>query len=538
LRLFSAAILERSTMTPDRSSGPRLDRRSVLRLGLAAAAGLAAAPLAGCAGPTGSPGPDTVVLGLNRSLASLDNKLNQFDAAVTVQRAVRQALTAIGPGMTAQPVLAEEFTQSSPTSWTVRLRDGVRYSDGSPVTVADVDTAVRMYGQVNGSFIAGLFPELPTVHPVDERAFRLETTEPVPVLDLLMANILVTPAAANRPEQLSDGIGSGPFRVVAANGGTGEYTLAVNENYWGPRPSLASVQVRFVPEESSRVVAMRSGELDVIDSITPDSAEQLAGLPGVVIERSRSTRINQLFYNFRKPAGHPLADVRVREALTYAIDGDALAQHVLVGSVTPAKGLVSSSLVGAVETGGYRYDPARARQTLDALGVRDLELVIIWESGEFPADTSVMEAVAAMLGDVGVRTRLQQFQPGGDIQQWRQGRGGDWDILGNGYPGPTGEAATSLQGMYGGTPEKEATRDTYQGYVMPEIAAGLAAAAREPDPTRRLAMLADTQHAIWATWPCLWAFVPDVVLARRERVSGIALQPTNSYDISSVRLEA
>jgi peptide/nickel transport system substrate-binding protein len=51
-------------------------------------------------------------------------------------------------------------------------------------------------------------------------------------------------------------------------------------------------------------------------------------------------------------------------------------------------------------------------------------------------------------------------------------------------------------------------------------------------------MLADTQHAIWATWPCLWAFVPDVVLARRERVNGIALQPTNSYDISTVRLEA
>ena len=63
-------------MTPNRSSGPRMNRRSVFRLGLAAAAGLAAVPLAGCAGPTGSPGRDTVVLGLNRSLASIDNKLN------------------------------------------------------------------------------------------------------------------------------------------------------------------------------------------------------------------------------------------------------------------------------------------------------------------------------------------------------------------------------------------------------------------------------------------------------------------------------
>ncbi|GAA1385366.1 glutathione ABC transporter substrate-binding protein [Pseudonocardia kongjuensis] len=525
-------------MTLNRQAGPRLDRRAFLRWSALAAAGAAAAPLAGCAGPTGAPGPGTLVLGLNRSLASLDNKLNQFDGAITVQRAVRQALTRVAPGMVAQPVLAERFEQTAPTEWTVRLREGVRYSDGSPVTPADVDTALRSYAGVNGSFVVGLFPELPTVEPVDARTFRLRTAQPVPVLDLLMANILVTPAAANRPEQLTDGIGSGPFRVAEADGGTGNYTLVRNENYWGAAPPLESVQVRFVPEESSRVVAMRSGELDVIDSITPDSAEQLAGLPAVALDRSPGNRINQLFYNFRKPPEHPLADPAVREALSYAIDGEALARDVLVGSVSPARGVVAPALQGAVETGSYRYDPARCRQLLDAAGVRDLELTIIWETGEFPADTAVMESVAAMLGQVGVRTRLQQFQPGGDILAWRQGRGGDWDVLGNGYPGPTGEAGTALQGMFGGTPAAEATRDTYQGYVVGEVARAIDAATAETDPARRDAALADAQRRIWDTWPCMWAFVPDVVLARRQRVSGVELLPTNSYDISSVRLEA
>ncbi|ALE72751.1 Dipeptide-binding ABC transporter, periplasmic substrate-binding component [Pseudonocardia sp. Ae168_Ps1] len=525
-------------MTLDRQAGPRLDRRAFLRWTALAVAGTAAVPLAGCAGPTGAPGPGTIVLGLNRSLASLDNKLNQFDGAVTVQRAVRQALTRVGPGQTAQPVLADRFERTGPTEWTVRLRDGVRYSDGSPVTVTDVDVALRCYGEVNGGFIASLFPEIPTVRPVDDRTFRLVTSDPVPVMDLLMANVLVTPAAANRPEQLTDGIGSGPFRVAEANTGTGDYTLVRNENYWGAAAHLESVQVRFVPEESSRVVAMRSGELDVIDSITPDSAEQLAGLPSVILDRSPSTRTNQLFYNFRKPPGHPLADPRVREALTYAVDGEALARDVLVGSVQPARGVVASALSGAADTGGYRYDPARCRQMLDAAGVRDLELTIIWESGEFPADTSVMESVAGMLGRVGVRTRLQQFQPGGDITAWRQGRGGDWDVLGNGFAGPTGEAATVLQGMYGGTPAKERTRDTYQGYVVPEVARTLDAAAAETDPARREAALAGAQKKIWDTWPCLWAFVPDVVQARRQRVSGIELLPTNSYDLSSVALGA
>ncbi|MFD5829129.1 ABC transporter substrate-binding protein [Lentzea sp. NPDC060358] len=518
-------------------SGAVLSRRSLLRAGLATGAGFALAPLAACAGPVGAASPGSLTLGLNRSLVSLDNKLNQFDAAITVQRAVRQALTRIDVDMKAQPVLAERFEQTAPTRWTVRLRDEACYSDGSPVTVEDVATALRMYGQVNGSFVVGLFPELPTVSKVDDRTLVLETQRPVPILDLLMANVLVTPAAANRPEELTSGLGSGPYVVTAANGGTGEYTLERNPRYWAPPPSVSTIRVRFVPEESSRVIALRSGELDVIDSITPDSAEQLAGLPGVVIENLPSTRINQLFYNFRKPAGHPLADPRVREALTFAIDGRALVEDVLVGSVTQAEGVVPLALSGAVRTGAYVHNPAEARKRLEALGVRDLKLKIIWETGEFPADTSVMEAVLEMLRAAGVGAELQQFEPGGDILKWRQGRGGDWDVLGNGYPGPTGQAITTLLGMYGGTPEKERTRDTYQGFVNPAIAQALAAAAAETDAARRTELVTAAQHDIWATWPCLWAFVPKVLLARRTRVQGVRLQPINSYDISAVRVE-
>ncbi|WP_431904566.1 ABC transporter substrate-binding protein [Amycolatopsis thermoflava] len=518
-------------------SGVAVSRRSLLRAGLAAGAGAALAPLAACAGPVGAASPGSLTLGLNRSLVSLDNKLNQFDAALTVQRAVRQALTRIDPRMQARLVLAERFEQTAPTQWSVRLRAGARYSDGSPVTTDDVATALRMYGEVNGSFVLNLFPELPTVSKVDDREFLLETSRPVPILDLLMANILITPAAANRPEELTSGVGSGPYVVTAANGGTGEYTLQRHPGYWGQPPAVDTVRVRFVPEESSRVVAIRSGELDVIDSISPDSADQLAGLPGVAIDRVPGTRINQLFFNFRKPPGHPLADPRVREALTYAIDGRSLVDDVLAGSATQAEGVVPLALAGAVRTGTYVHDPAKCRALLDSLGVRDLRLKIIWESGEFPADASVMEAVVEMLRAVGVAAELQQFEPGGDILQWRQGRGGDWDVLGNGYPGPTGQAITSLLGMYGGTPAKEQTRDTYQGFVVPEIADALATAGAETDAGRRSELLAAAQHRIWATWPCLWAFVPNVVLARRTRVQGVALQPINSYDLESVRVE-
>src|SRR3712207_6613400 len=298
-------------------------------------------------------------------------------------------------------------------------------------------------------------------------------------------------------------------------GVTGVQTCAL------PISSIKTVNVRFMPEESSRVVAMRSGEVDVIDTISPESAEQLAGLPDVRIQSTEGTRINQLFYNFRKPPGHPLADPRVREALTYAIDGQALVEQVFLDSVTEATGVVPGSLTGAKSGYEYVFDPRRCRQLLDAQGIGpdDLELTVIWETGEFANDTLVMESLVQMFRDVGVRTRLQQFEPGGDISTWRRGEAGDWDVLGNGFPNPTGLALTTLQGMYGGTVEKEQTRDTYHGYVFPEVERLISAASAEIDPAARQTLLDQAQDAVWDTWPCLWAFVPNAVLARQDRKS-------------------
>jgi ABC-type transport system substrate-binding protein len=188
--------------------------------------------------------------------------------------------------------------------------------------------------------------------------------------------------------------------------------------------------------------------------------------------------------------------------------------------------------------GTFTYDPARAKSMLSALGVRDLPMRIIWESGEFASDTQVLEAVYQMLREVGVRPTLKEFQPGGDISTWRQGKAGDWDLLANGYGSPTGLAVTMLQGMYAGSQEKEKTRDTYHGYIFPGITQQIAAASSETDEARRAVRLQRVQRDIWNTWPAMWAFAPKAVVARRQRVGGLALGANNSYDLTAVRLGA
>jgi ABC-type transport system substrate-binding protein len=521
-----------------------LSRRSLLRMGLMVGAGLAVAPtLASCASPGGSTGgaasAGVLTLALNRSLVSLDNKLNQFDAAITVQRAVRQALTKIGDDLSAELVLAESFEQTSDLQWTVKLRDDIHYSDNSPVTVEDVSTALTDYAATTGGYVGSQFPEFPTVTKIDDRTFTLDTVSPLVVLDSLMSNILITPSAANQPSELQEGVGTGPYRVESAESGSGTYTLVANENYWGPdKATIPTVNVRFIEEEASRVTALRSGEVSVIDSISADAVSQLEGVEGITIDSVDGTRYNQLFYNFRKPASSPLADPEVRRALSYAVDGDSIVTNIMGDSVTQASGVVPPALDGWAETGEFVYDPDKAKSELARLGVSDLALKFIWESGEFANDADTMEALVEMFKAVGVTVTLQQFEPGGDISAWRRGEAGDWDVLGNGYGNQTGLALTNLQGMYGATAEKEATHDSYHGFVVPEISTLISTANGTADASARDSLLAEAQQKIWDLYPCMWAFVPKAVLARRSEVENVGLRAINSYDLSAVTLSS
>ena len=155
---------------------------------------------------------------------------------------------------------------------------------------------------------------------------------------------------------------------------------------------------------------------------------------------------------------------------------------------------------------------------LSTLGVRDLDMRIIWESGEFASDTQVLEAVYEMLRAVGVRPALQQFEPGGDISTWRQGKAG------TGTCSPTATEArpawrSPWQGMYAGTEEKEKTRDTYHGYVFPAITRQIVAASSEVDDSQPASGEGAARHLGDLAGDV--GFAPKAVVARRNRVGGL-----------------
>ena len=184
-------------------------------------------------------------------------------------------------------VLAERFELTQPTPGPCGSAR-IRYSDNSAVEIADIATALEMYRDTKGGFLATFFPEWPTVVKIDDRTFRFETKAPLPILDYLMANILITPAKDNKPEELQSGVGSGPYVVTEADRGTGNYLLDASPNYWGAKPNLSQVQVRFLPEESTRVVSLRSGEV-TSSTPSPDGAGAAPRPARVTIETRPGT---------------------------------------------------------------------------------------------------------------------------------------------------------------------------------------------------------------------------------------------------------
>jgi peptide/nickel transport system substrate-binding protein len=199
---------------------------------------------------------------------------------------------------------------------------------------------------------------------------------------------------------------------------------------------------------------------------------------------------------------------------------------------------VPKTLAGFAKTGAYTYDPAKAKQLLAANGGTGLKLTFIWEDSEFAGASRVLEAVSQMLAAVGVTATLKMIPKGGEINAWRRGEAGDWDVLANGYGNQTGLALTNLQGQYGGTAEKEKTRDTYHGFVVPEITALLDQAGAEADEAKRNDLLKQAQEKIWALWPAMWAWTPNNVLAKRKRVAALKLRAINSYDLDAVTVSA
>lgn len=346
--------------------------------------------------------------------SNLDPALNSNFEANAAQSYFLDTLVSVGTEGQIQPSLATEWEQIDDTTLVLTLVEGVSFSNGEPMDAhAAKFTLDRIADPEIGSQWAGPLSAIESVEASGDLELTINTSEPFPELLRQLSVVFVVPPGYI--EEVGDStfaqapIGTGPFVVTEFAPGEG-MTLERNPTYWGEPAVLDAVQIRVIPEQSARIAALETGEVDIIFPITPDQVERVSSIDGINVTNVALGATHVL--NIRQSGSEPLQDVRVRQAINFAIDKEALFQSLMGGL-----GSISDGQLAGPETFGYNpdlepypYDPERARQLLTEAGYPDGFDVEFEAASGRRNDVQVGEAIAEQLRAVDIRTEFSTVE--------------------------------------------------------------------------------------------------------------------------------
>ena len=403
----------------------------------ALALGLLAGPLAAPAAAQAQPGSRTLTVGAQVAPSAIDPHYHNTTQNNALLRQIYEPLFELSNRREIQPRLAESMRALDEHTWEVKIRPGVRFHDGTPFEAEDIAWTFARVPTVPNS--PALFtPQVRTISAIEIRdptTVIIRTREPNPLMFFDMAGPVILSRrihGAGGPSpatsEFNSGrlvIGTGAYRFAAfAHGERLEVTR--NDEYWGPKEPWERVVFRFIPQPGSRVAALLTGEVDMIDYVPVQDIQRLER-----DQRFRLFSIDSITYVYLFPDSmretspfvadrqgrplprNPLQDRRVREALSLAIPRGAIAERLYQGQATPADQFAAPAAEHRIEgLPPLPNDPARARALLAEAGYPEgFRLTIHGPNGFFPSDDNLLQAIAQGFTRIGIETGVQTLPP-------------------------------------------------------------------------------------------------------------------------------
>ncbi|MFC9772476.1 MULTISPECIES: ABC transporter substrate-binding protein [unclassified Pseudarthrobacter] len=370
--------------------------------------------IAGCSNALGTPADagttsDKITLGISRQITSLDpGDAGSLDSDASVQKAIFSGLTRYDADFVLHGELAEKWAQDSPTQWTFTLRSGVKFSNGeafdAPVAKWNFDRVLdpaAKFGQ-GGS----LRPVIDEVEAPDATTLVIHTKGSYIDLPDRLSNFLFTEqkfAASHNTK--TETLGTGPYVLDSVDLENGA-KLTANPNYFGDKPAFNKAEYVVLSTETARVQAIQAGTVDAAIQFEPSDLKQFSDSTDYTTGNQWSTWNMSLRFN---ETVKPLDDVRVRQALNYAIDKKAIIRSIFGADIEPLKGQLISEPFDAInpELKPYEFDPAKAKELLAAAGHADgLELELGLSTGTYVAQDPIAQVIADQLKNVGVTLKI------------------------------------------------------------------------------------------------------------------------------------
>jgi peptide/nickel transport system substrate-binding protein len=394
-----------------------------MRITLAMLGALAALPAAA----------QSLTIGAGAPITSLDPHFYNASPNTSMAMNLFGFLTTRDAHARLQPDLAESWTPVGEEAWEFTLRPGLAWTDGRPLTADDVAfTLARVPNVPNspGGFQGNLVG-IAGVDVVDARTLRIRTQGPAPLVPTNMASLAVIARHAAEGAATADfnsgkaAIGAGPFRLVSYAPGE-RVVLERNPGWHGAFDGKANpwqqATVRFITNDAARTAALLAGDIDVMDQVPSADVPRLAADPRVAVSKITGLRVIYLTFDYKSdgaPAGftdgqgrplaaNPLRDVRVRRALSMAINRAAIADRIMAGLATPtAQWLPPGAFGNDPDLPAPAYDPEGARKLLAEALPQGLRVVLHTPNDRYPNDAQTAQAVAQFWTRAGVATQVE-----------------------------------------------------------------------------------------------------------------------------------
>lgn len=456
-----------------------------------------------------------------------------------LQRTMMEGLFGFDHEMNLIPLLAESYeANEEATEFTFKLREGVKFSDG---TDFNADAAIvnlnRMADQSQGLKRNSLFKMIETTEKIDDYNIKIYLNEPFGAFINTMAHpaaLFISPAALEKygNEVSQNPVGTGRYVFEGWTPGQ-QLTIKQNPEYWGGAPDFTSVTFKPVVENGTRVAMLQSGDADFIFPLPSEQVASLQGNPDVNVAVEPSIVTRYITLNTKKK---PFDDVRVRQALNYAINKEAYAQVVYNGLAEPAVSLIGPNVQFHVGQEPYEYNIEKAKELLAEAGYPNGFETSLWSSNT----TTLIKAtqfIQQQLSEIGVKVNVQNMEIGtldDQVTGYAEGTPGEEvgvEMYVIGWSPSTGDADWGLRPLASSDSIPPVSYNVAY-YSNPIFDEAIQAALETADPAKRAEHYAVAQKQVWEDAPMIYLVVDNVTYGYRNTVEGIVLLPDGSLDIS------
>ncbi|MEI7085598.1 glutathione ABC transporter substrate-binding protein GsiB [Pectobacterium versatile] len=482
------------------------------------------------------------VIAVGSTFTSLDPYDANDSLSQTVAKSFYQGLFGFDKDMKLVNVLADSYDASPDgLTYTVKLHPGVKFHDGSAFNAAAVKVNLdRASNPDNRLKRYNLFKMIDKTEAVDDLTVKITLKTPFSAFVNNLAHpaaVMISPAALKQygKEIGFHPVGTGPYRFVAWNQ-TDFVKVEKFNGYWKARlPKLDSITWRPVVDNNTRAALLQTGEAQFAYPIPFEQAKVLEKNDKLALVASPSILHRYISMNVtQKPFDNP----KVRQALNYAINKEALIKVAFSGYATPAEGPLPSSIDYSVKYHPWPYDPAKARELLKEAGYPDGFTTTLWSSHNHSTAQKVLQFTQQQLAQVGVKVQVTAMDAGQRAAEV-EGKGVKETgvrLFYTGWSASTGEADWALSPLFATASWPPAQFNT-AFYSNPQVDADLANALKTTDRTEKQTLYKDAQDKIWADAPWIFLATERLVSANSKKLTGFYVMPDTLFSFEEADLK-